>query len=455
MAIDSTILATAVPAIVADLGGFTQFPWLFSIYLLAQAVAVPVYGKLSDVVGRRRIMLIGIGLFGLGSVLCGVAGSMPALIAFRAVQGLGAGAVQPMSMTIVGDIYTVAERATVQGYVASVWAISAVVGPTLGGVFVDFAHWRLIFFVNVPLAAVAAWVLVRRFHETVRPHRQRIDWAGAVLLAAGASLVILGLLSGGVEWAWRSWPSVVVLGGGTVLLGCFVLVERRASEPILPGWIFRRRVLVGALLANLAVGVLLIGLTSYIPVYAQDVLGTSALVAGFALATMTLGWPFAAANSGRLYLRIGFRDTALIGGLLAVAGVVVLLLLGRDSSVIQVAVGCFVVGLGFGLIAPPSLVAAQATVGWAERGVVTGTTVFARSLGSAVGVAVYGAVVNGQIGTQVGGEAGTSGGSGVPPEALSAAIHSVMVVSTVIAGLMLLSVLVIPRRIEIDPSTPG
>ena len=271
--IDSTILATAVPSIVNDLGGFAQFPWLFSIFLLAQAVSVPIFAKFSDQVGRKPVMLIGVGVFVLGSVLCGFAWSMPALIVFRALQGLGAGAIQPTAMTIVGDIYSVDERAKVQGYVASVWAISAVVGPTLGGLFVDFLNWRWIFFVNIPLGAIAAYALVRKFHEQVHRQRHRIDIAGAALLITGASLLILGLLEGGVLWPWFSVPSVAILGGGTLLLVVFGLVERRASEPILPGWVFRSRLLNSTNVAALAVGVILIGLTSYIPLYAQGVLG--------------------------------------------------------------------------------------------------------------------------------------------------------------------------------------
>ncbi len=234
VAIDSTILATAVPSIVNDLGGFSQFPWLFSIYLLAQAVSVPIFAKFSDVVGRKPIMLIGVGLFVAGSILCGLAWSMPALIAFRALQGLGAGSVQPTAMTIIGDIYSVAERARVQGYVASVWAMSAVVGPTLGGLFVDFLDWRWIFFVNVPLGAIAAWTLIRRFHEQVERRSHRIDFAGATLLAIGTSLVILGLLEGGVLWRWASAPSIAILAIGVAVLIIFVVVERRAAEPILP-----------------------------------------------------------------------------------------------------------------------------------------------------------------------------------------------------------------------------
>src|SRR3954452_9082890 len=218
VALDSTITAPAVPSVVSDLGGFSQFPWLFSIYLLTQAVTVPLYGKFADVVGRRPIMFFGIGVFLLGSVLCGVAWSMPALIAFRAVQGIGAGAVQPMSMTMVGDMYTVEERARVQGYLASVWGIAAVVGPTLGGLFSQYLSWRWIFFVNIPLGAVAAWMLARTFQERVARRTHRIDYAGAVLLTGGCSLVILGLLEGGVSWAWESAPGLSVFVVGTAML---------------------------------------------------------------------------------------------------------------------------------------------------------------------------------------------------------------------------------------------
>src|SRR4051812_23985820 len=244
VAIDATVLATAVPSIGGSLGGFAEFPWLFSVYLLAQAVTVPVYGKLADVFGRKPVMLVGIGLFLLGSVLCGLAWSMGALIAFRAVQGLGAGAVQPMSMTIVGDLYSLAERAKVQGYIASVWGISSVVGPTLGGVFSEYVSWRWIFFVNIPLCLIAAATIGLRFAERVERRRPRIDYAGAGVLTVGLTLVILGVLEGGQSWAWNSPQSVAVLGGGAVLLVLFVLIERRAADPVVPLRLLRRRLLV-------------------------------------------------------------------------------------------------------------------------------------------------------------------------------------------------------------------
>ncbi|MGH3478272.1 MAG: MFS transporter, partial [Nocardioidaceae bacterium] len=199
IALESTVLATAVPTIVSDLGGFTQFPWLFSAYLLTQAATVPIYGRLSDMFGRRPILFVGIGLFLVGSVLCGLAWSMPALIVARAVQGLGAGAIQPAAMTIVGDIYTIAERAKVQGYLASVWGMSSVVGPLIGGLVTEYVSWRWIFFVNLPIGAFAVWMLRRSFREDVTRQRHRIDYVGSTLLSIGSAVIVFGLLEGGVS----------------------------------------------------------------------------------------------------------------------------------------------------------------------------------------------------------------------------------------------------------------
>ena len=441
VAIDSTILATAVPSIVDDLGGFAQFPWLFSIYLLAQAVSVPLYAKLADTVGRKPIILIGVGLFLLGSVLCGFAWSLPALIAFRAVQGLGAGAVQPMAVTIAGDIYSVAERAKVQGYLASVWAISSVAGPTLGGVFSEFVSWRWIFFVNIPLCVVAGWMLVTRFHEKITPRKHRLDIAGAALLSAGLSLVILAVLEGGQAWAWNSVPSIAAFGVGGALLTAFVLVERRAAEPILPLWVFSRRLLITTTLISLGVGSILIGLTSYVPTFLEGVTGASPLLAGLALAALTIGWPISASLSGRLYLRLGFRTTVLIGMGFAVLGAVSLLVSYTDPQVALIAASCFLVGLGLGLVATPSLIAAQSSVPWNERGVVTGTNLFSRSIGSAVGVAVFGAIANGIFAASARGEE--------DPAVLTAASGAVFLAVLVCVALTIVAALVMPpARVE-------
>ena len=446
VAIDATILATAVPTIVAELGGFSSFPWLFSVYLLAQAVSVPIYAKLSDIVGRKPIILIGVGLFLLGSILCGLAWSMPALIAFRAVQGLGAGAVQPMAITIAGDIYTLAERAKTQGYLASVWAISSVVGPTLGGIFSEYVSWRWIFFVNVPLCLIAGWMLVRSFHEKIEKRQHTVDYLGAGLLTASLSLLILGVLEGGQAWAWNSVPSIAIFSVGAVLLVAFVFAEKRAAEPVLPLWVFARPLLLTTSLIAVGTGATLIGLTSYVPTYLEGATGASPLVSGLALAALTIGWPIAATFSGRFYLRIGFRNTALIGMGLVIVGATFLAATASTPSLAIVAVSCFVMGLGMGLVATPTLIAAQSSVEWNERGVATGTNMFARSVGSAVGVAIFGAVANAIF--------VTAGGSSSEPDAaaVTSASTAVFVAVAIAAALTLIAALSMPRTPVAPPA---
>lgn len=448
VAIEATVLSTAVPSIVADLGDFTLFPWLFSVYLLAQAVTVPVYAKLADTVGRKPIILIGIGLFLLGSILSAFAWSMPALIVFRVIQGLGAGAVLPISITIAGDIYTVEERAKVQGYLASMWAVASVVGPTLGGIFAEFDAWRGIFIVNIPLCLLAAWMLARTFHEKITRTVHRIDFAGAVLLTVALTALLLAVLEGGQAWAWNSLPSILLFAGGALVLVAFLLVERRAAEPILPLWVFSRRLVLVVSIFGLGIGATLTGLTSYVPLYLQGALGSSPLIAGFALATLTVGWPIAAAVSGRIYLRIGFRNTMLIGMALVIIGTAVLAAFSLTPSIVLVAVGCFFVGLGMGLAATPSLIFAQSSVGWNERGVVTGVNMFSRNVGSAVGVAVFGAIANAIF--------LRAGASSADPAVVTAAGSAVFVAALVVAAATFVAALAMPRtRVQELPAEQG
>ncbi|WP_433203806.1 MDR family MFS transporter [Dactylosporangium sp. CS-047395] len=472
VALDSTIIATAVPSVVRDLGGFAHFPWLFSIYLLTAAVTTPLYGKLADVLGRKPVMFFGIAVFLVGSVLCGFAWSMLTLIIFRAVQGIGAGAIQPISMTIIGDLYSVEERARVQGYVAGVWGVASVIGPTLGGVFADFLSWRWIFFVNLPLGLWAIWMFARHLKENVERRQHRIDYLGAALLIGGCTLLILGTLEGGITWAWVSAPSIVIFVLGAAMVTAFVFVERRAEEPVLPLWVFRHRTLVGGNLAALTVGAMVIGLSSYVPNFSQGVLGTSALVAGFVVAAMTLGWPIAATFSGRIYLRIGFRNTALIGGAIIIVGTVMCALLSERTTVAMTSIACFVIGVGLGLSSAPALVAVQSVVGWDRRGVVTGTNMFSRSIGSAIGGAVFGAIANTTLDRHFAaappdvkpslgaGADATSivlkpGGGDVPAQvaeyvraSLYAATHNVFVGLAVVGVCALAAIMLIPRKIE-------
>jgi EmrB/QacA subfamily drug resistance transporter len=437
VAIDSTILATAVPSIVKDLGGFSQFPWLFSIYLLAQAVLVPIYAKLADMIGRKPVMLIGIGLFLVGSILCGSAWSMTSLIVFRAIQGLGAGAIQPVTMTIVGDIYTIEERARVQGYIASMWGMASVIGPALGGLFSQFLTWRWIFFVNVPICILAIVLIARGYHESVERTTHRIDVPGAVLLTVGSTALILGLLEGGVGWAWDSVPSIVVFAVGVLAIVGFALVERRAPEPVLPLEVLGRRIVLTAALIATAVGAATVGLSSYVPTYLETTLGSPPLIAGLAVAALTLGWPIAATLVGRLYLRIGFRMTCLIGIAISTVGGIILAAFGPTPSIAIVAIACFIIGWGFGWSIAPSLIAAQSTAAWHERGVVTGVQAFGRSIGSAVGVAVLGAIANGVI--------AASGKGDRDPHTVTIASSWVFVASAIVIALAIVAVLAMPR----------
>ncbi|WP_336644665.1 MFS transporter [Microbacterium sp. USHLN186] len=443
IAIDTTILATAVPTIVRDLGGYQLFPWLFSVYLLAQAVSVPIYSRFADTIGRKPIILLGIGLFLAGSVLCGFAWSMFTLILFRIVQGLGAGAVGPMAMTIVGDIYTVAERAKVQGYMASVWAISSVVGPSLGGIFAQLDAWRWIFFVNVPLCLLAGWMLIGRYREQVEVHRHRIDYLGATLLTLGLTGIILGLLEGDTAWAWLSWQSAVCFGGGALLLVAFAQVEKRAAEPIIDFALITRRLILTSTCVAFGIGALTIGVTSFGPAYLEGAGGAVPLISGLAVAAMSMGWPLAAALVGRLYLRIGFRRTAVIGMSITTTAAAALALCARWPNPLIFAVIAFVLGFGLGWTAAPTLIGAQAAVGWGERGAVTGMNGFARSAGSAVGVAVLGAVSNSLL--------SAGGGEGDPATVIWASTW-VFVGAALFALLTLIVAVLMPRDDQPAPA---
>jgi len=394
IAMDTTIVATAIPQVVGDLGGFSLVGWVFSVYLLAQTVTIPVYGKLADLYGRKPILVIGILVFLAGSALSAAAWNMVTLICFRGLQGLGAGSIGATVNTVAGDLYDVRERGRVQGYLSSVWGVSAVIAPALGGGFAEYASWRWIFLVNLPIGAVALTLIARDLREEVVRRSHRIDYAGAGLLLAAGGLLVFGLLQGGTGWAWDSPQSIAVFAGAALATALAVVVERRAAEPVMPPWLWSQRLTAGSYAATAFSGLLVIGLSTFLPTWAQSVLGLGPVAAGFVLAVMSMSWPLASSLSARLYLRIGFRDTALVGGLFTVAAGCVFTQLGMDAPVWQPVLGALLMGAGMGLITSALIVGLQSTVDWGRRGVVTGGAMFSRFLGQSLGAAVFGAVTN-------------------------------------------------------------
>jgi EmrB/QacA subfamily drug resistance transporter len=393
-AMEISIVATATPSIVSQLGGFSQLTWVFSAFLLAQAATIPIYGRLADLYGRRRVFAAGTCVFLVGSLLCGLATTMTQLILFRVVQGLGAGAIQPVASTIIGDIYTLEERAKLQGWLSSMWALASLVGPLLGGFFVERLHWAWIFWINLPLAPLAIAGVFWFLKEPATRRRPSVDYAGAALLASGVSLLLFGLLQGGVAWAWSSVQSVGLLGGALVVLAGFVLRELRAPEPILPLGLFKNRVVSVAACGFLLIGGVIPSVTTFVPLFVQGVLGESATVAGFALVPMSIGWPLASTFCGRVIAAIGIRPTALLGAVLAVVGGVVLAFGAGGETVVWIGLAILVMGAGFGLLTTTLIVTLQSSVPWSTRGIATATAMFARQLGSTVWVAVLGSVMN-------------------------------------------------------------
>jgi EmrB/QacA subfamily drug resistance transporter len=463
-AVESTIVATAMPTIVADLGGFRLFSWVFTAYLLTMAVSVPVHGRLADLYGRKRVFFAGTGIFLVGTTLCGFATTMPALVLFRAVQGLGAGAIQPITSTIVGDIYTPAERARVQGYISSVFGISAIIGPALGAFIVEHLHWRLVFWVNLPigLASVLMYGVFLRERLTPRPHR--IDYPGSVLLALGVGAVMLALVQARALGALRG-AALAALGVAALVL--LAVHERRAPEPIVPLRLWHNRVIALGNLGAFGTFMAMMGVSAFLPPYVQGVLGRSPAVAGFVLGCQSVSWTLATFMTARVMVRISYRASAVIGGALLLLGAALLLLLQPASGVPWAVAGSLVMGLGIGFCSPAFLVSIQASVGWEERGAATGSNMFMRMLGSSWGAALFGAIVNFGLSRRLPG-AGDAVNRLMEPSlrqglgadqiarlaaAVAASLHEVYLVVTVIAALTLAVSLFFPAGLS--PTRPA
>ncbi|AOR33839.1 transporter [Streptomyces fodineus] len=463
-ALDATIVSTAVPQIVGDLGGFSVFSWLFSGYLLAVTVTLPVYGKLSDTFGRKPVLVAGAAVFLLGSLLCSAAWNMAALIAFRIVQGLGGGALQGTVQTLAADLYPLAERPKIQSKLSTVWAVSAVAGPGLGGVLAAYADWRWIFLINLPIGAAALWLIVRHLHEPEREKPEnaahaRVDFAGALAVFACGGVLLTALVQGGVAWPWLSAPSLALFATGLALAGVVVWVERRAAQPIIPGWVWRRRTIAAVNLALGALGLLMVAPSVFLPTYAQSVLGLAPVAAGFVLSVWTLTWPVSAALSQHVYRRIGFRDTALLGIGLAALFLCAFPFLPYPGSWWQPTLLMLLLGGALGLFQLPLIVGVQSTVGWSERGTTTASVLFCRQTGQTLGASLFGAVANGVLAARLGGAGDLDSvtralDAGTAPEAtrhaIADAVHAVYLGAAAAAALaFLVLLLVAPRRFPV------
>lgn len=358
-AMDITIISTAIPQIVSDIGGFQKFTWVFSIYLLAQTITIPIYGKFSDLFGRKKILFFGIIVFLLGSISSGFAWNIESLIAFRALQGIGAGSIMATVNTIAGDIYTVEERARIQGYLSSIWGVSAILGPSLGGAIAEFINWRWIFFINLPIGALSLFLLTYFFKEKVEVKKTKIDFKGALLIMITLSLVLVFLLEIGQQWAIISWQSILLLIAIIILTVITYKVEEKRDYAIMPIWLWKNPTLRNTSLAMIGMRLVMMGPETFLPTFTQSSLGLGIIASGFILASLSIGWPTASALSGRIYLNIGFRKTSMIGASLLIEGFLFFLLLPHLQSIELLVVNQIIIGAGFGLLSTPSLEGAQ------------------------------------------------------------------------------------------------
>ncbi|MDQ4078824.1 MAG: MFS transporter [Chloroflexota bacterium] len=414
--LEGTVVSTAMPTIVAQLGGLEIYSWVFSIYMLASTTTITLFGRLSDLYGRKPIYMVGVFLFLLGSALSGQASGMIELVLFRALQGLGAGALTPMAFTIIGDIFTLEQRARVQGFFSGVWGISSVVGPLVGGFLVDNVSWRWVFYLNIPFGLVAATLLWLFLEEPVEERgSRRIDFLGAILLTVSVLMLLYALLQGGTNWAWRDPRLLGLLASSLVLLAAFLWVEGQVSDPLIPLNLYRDRLFAAASAHGFVAGLALFGTMAYIPLFVQGVLGTSATRAGATLTPMVLGWVGGSIASGYLLLRVGPRRIAEGGMGSMVLGGFLLTRLGPTSPQWLALLSMLLMGLGMGLTITAYLVAVQNRVSRSRLGVATSALQFVRQIGGTIGVSLLGAVMAARLSQ---GLAMLPGGQDVDPQAL-------------------------------------
>jgi len=459
VAIDAYIVATAMPTIVSDLGGFHLFSWAFAAFLLAQAVTIPIYGRLADLYGRKRVFFAGTSLFLLGSALCGLAWGMLPLVLFRALEGIGAGAIQPIATTIVGDIYTPVERARMQGYVSGMFGVAAVIGPTLGAFVVEHVSWSLVFWVNIPIGIATFIMFGLYLHENREPRRHSIDYLGSALLMLGIGAPMLALVLIGNSDAVTL---AILTIGGLAALATLAAHERHAAEPMLSLKLWRNRVVAVGCLAGFFNGALMMAVSGFLPTYVQGAMGGDATASGIVLAVSSVAWAFASMAAGRLMIRTSYRLAASIGGLTLIAGSIMLIALTPASGFLWAGTGALLLGAGMGFCNTAFIVSVQASVGWAERGMATSSAMFMRIVGQSVGAAVFGAILNFGVYSRVP-EVGDAVNRLLSPaarqglaapelarltEAIGVSLHVVYLIAGLVAVISLILALALPARLS-------
>ncbi|HYZ78014.1 MAG TPA: MDR family MFS transporter [Gaiellaceae bacterium] len=438
-ALDQTIVATALPRIVGDLGGLSSYSWVFTAYLLASTVTVPLYGKLGDVYGRRPLFFIAIGLFLAGSALCGAAWGMPELIVFRAIQGFGAGGLFPLSLAVVGSIVPPRDRGRYQGLIGGVFAAASIAGPAVGGFIVDNMSWRWVFYVNLPIGGLALLVIYLTMPKRAQRREHSIDWLGSAVLAAGTTALLLGLVWGGRDYPWTSGHVVGALAAAVVALALFAWVEARAPETILPFDLLRNSTVTASIVCVALVGMAMLGTIAFVPLFVQGVIGTSATSSGVVLTPFMLAAVTTSFVSGQLVSRIGrYRPNTIVGPI--VLGIAMLLLyrMGPSATNGIAARNMVVAGIGLGMMMQMFVLSVQNSVPTRAMGSATALTQFARSIGATLGVTLMGVIVNQGLPRAARGHEQLS--HRLPPRlrvGLANALHPAFLAAAVACGLVL------------------